>query len=122
MLKFRFSMSTYPVKRPNSVAFVLTTREPLCRRCNEIIRRKYFQIYTASDIATYGLHDNFATYNEERSDLPPPSYSSETRPSLSLPPSAPPLYPPIHNIYHYLHILLLTHHKYSAMIQYCLCY
>ena len=45
-------MSTYPVKRPNSVAFVLTTREPLCRRCNEIIRRKHFQIYTASDIAT----------------------------------------------------------------------
>ena len=40
----------------------------------------------------YGLANNYATYNEGQSDLPPPSYS-ETRPSLSLPPSAPPLYP-----------------------------
>ena len=48
---------------------------------------------TAVPPPAYGLHDNFATYNEEQSDLPPPSYS-ETRPSLSLPPSAPPLYPP----------------------------
>ena len=47
---------------------------------------------TAAPPPAYGIADNYATYNEGQSDLPPPSYS-ETRPSLSLPPSAPPLYP-----------------------------
>ena len=47
---------------------------------------------TAAPPPAYGLADNYANYNEGQSDLPPPSYS-ETRPSLSLPPSAPPLYP-----------------------------
>ena len=47
---------------------------------------------TAAPPPAYGNADNYATYNEGQSDLPPPSYS-ETRPSLSLPPSAPPLYP-----------------------------
>ena len=49
---------------------------------------------TAAPPPAYGLRDNFVTYNEEQSDLPPPSYSSETRPSFSLPSSAPPLYTP----------------------------
>ena len=39
---------------------------------------------TAAPPPAYGLADNFATYNEGQSDLPPPSYS-ETSPSISLP-------------------------------------
>ena len=36
---------------------------------------------TADPPPAYGLHDDFATYNEEQSDLPPPSYS-ETQPFI----------------------------------------
>ena len=39
---------------------------------------------TAAPPPAYGIADNYATYNEGQSDLPPPSYS-ETRPSVSLP-------------------------------------
>ena len=41
---------------------------------------------TAAPPPAYGLADNYATYNKEQSDLPPPSYS-ETLSSLSLPTS-----------------------------------
>ena len=36
---------------------------------------------TADPPPAYGIHNNFAIYNEEQSDLPPPSYS-ETQPFI----------------------------------------
>ena len=70
------SLTTQPQQLP--AAFTLPQPEAAGSTFTCSYNQPTDSAITAAPPPSYGLHDDFTTITEEQSDLPPPSYSSET--------------------------------------------